>query len=292
MLRITCHRGLQAVIVFGICILPFPPALFMASASPLSEINAQIARYGCNLPQYADSVPECRDLHSRARALSAQWSRPIPAPSYVAPVAPPPPQQRSGGFFSTFFGGSSPRYSAPNSGDYRYSPGWDRDDEPRQYGTFRTLCVRTCDGYYFPVSYSTVRSRFAQDEQICQASCQSDAKLFVHPNPGGDVEHAVTPKGERYADLPNAFRYREQYMPECRCKPDPWSEEAKLVYEQRKLGIETEPQIATAAPTQEGADAAASEAALTPPPRPLRRAEANHPAFRRNGFFSWVTGSW
>ncbi|MGA9083760.1 MAG: DUF2865 domain-containing protein, partial [Pseudolabrys sp.] len=22
-------------------------------------------------------------------------------------------------------------------------------------GTFRTVCVRTCDGFYFPISYST-----------------------------------------------------------------------------------------------------------------------------------------
>src|ERR1700722_3630612 len=30
-------------------------------------------------------------------------------------------------------------------------------------GTFHTVCVRTCDGYYFPISYSTVASRFVDD---------------------------------------------------------------------------------------------------------------------------------
>ena len=28
------------------------------------------------------------------------------------------------------------------------------DDEPRVVGTFRTVCVRLCDGYYFPVSFA------------------------------------------------------------------------------------------------------------------------------------------
>ena len=35
-------------------------------------------------------------------------------------------------------------------------------------GTYRTVCVRTCDGYYFPISYSTVPSRFADDQRACQ----------------------------------------------------------------------------------------------------------------------------
>src|SRR6266852_2554456 len=34
--------------------------------------------------------------------------------------------------------------------------------------TFKTLCVRTCDGYYFPVSYATVTARFGEDEQACR----------------------------------------------------------------------------------------------------------------------------
>ena len=41
----------------------------------------------------------------------------------------------------------------------------------RSSGTYRTLCVRTCDGYYFPISYSTVPSKFADDERLCQRLC-------------------------------------------------------------------------------------------------------------------------
>ena len=38
-------------------------------------------------------------------------------------------------------------------------------------GTFRTLCVRTCDGYYFPISFSTISDQFATDAQSCQNMC-------------------------------------------------------------------------------------------------------------------------
>jgi hypothetical protein len=35
-----------------------------------------------------------------------------------------------------------------------------RHDWPKG-GTYRTLCVRLCDGFYFLISYSTLRWRFA-----------------------------------------------------------------------------------------------------------------------------------
>ena len=34
-----------------------------------------------------------------------------------------------------------------------------------------TLCVRTCDGYYFPISFSTTQDRSPEDERTCQAMC-------------------------------------------------------------------------------------------------------------------------
>src|SRR5262245_22590239 len=37
--------------------------------------------------------------------------------------------------------------------------------------TYRTVCVRTCDGYYFPISYSTTPASFPNDEQVCQRMC-------------------------------------------------------------------------------------------------------------------------
>ena len=34
-------------------------------------------------------------------------------------------------------------------------------------GTYRTLCVRTCDGYYFPISFKVTRAKFNTDSIAC-----------------------------------------------------------------------------------------------------------------------------
>ncbi len=84
--------------------------------------------------------------------------------------------------------------------------------------TFRTLCVRTCDGYYFPISFSTVRGQFQRDEEICRARCPgADVALYAHRNPGQGAEQAVTEAGARYVDLPTAFAFREAFNSTCGC---------------------------------------------------------------------------
>ena len=49
-----------------------------------------------------------------------------------------------------------------------------------QSSTYRTLCVRTCDGYYFPISFSTVPDRFSEDERTCQRMCPAARSDPVH----------------------------------------------------------------------------------------------------------------
>lgn len=89
-----------------------------------------------------------------------------------------------------------------------------------QYGTFRTLCVRTCDGYYFPISFSTVAQRFDDDEQTCQAMCPgSNVELFYHRMPAQDSEDMISYRTSTpYVELPKAFSYRKEFQPECACR--------------------------------------------------------------------------
>ena len=98
---------------------------------------------------------------------------------------------------------------------YAVQPG----DAPR-VGTFRTICVRTCDGYFWPVSFSTAQSYFADDEQSCMASCPgTDVALYAHRNPGEEAEEAFSvAHGTPYSNLPNAFKYRAEYVQSCGCK--------------------------------------------------------------------------
>ena len=131
------------------------------------------------------------------------------------------------GLFQYFFGGPPHYYPPPRSypDAGRYDPYQPYDAAPYDRpATYRTLCVRLCDGYYFPISFSTTRSEFARDADKCTASCGGEARLFYHPNPGGAVEDMVDLTGLGYADLPNAFKYRKSLVNGCGCRPQPWSE--------------------------------------------------------------------
>ena len=87
-------------------------------------------------------------------------------------------------------------------------------------GTYRTLCVRACDGYYFPISDKVTRAKFNTDSIACLQRCTGgEARLFVHRNPGQKISSAVDLQGNRYVELDNAFRYRKELVEGCVCKP-------------------------------------------------------------------------
>ena len=51
------------------------------------------------------------------------------------------------------------------------------------FATYRTLCVRLCDGYYFPVSFSTLPNHFQRDSELCQSQCAAPAELSTTRTP-------------------------------------------------------------------------------------------------------------
>ena len=136
------------------------------------------------------------------------------------------PQYRSaaiagqqGGFFDRLFGGN-------NSGGIFSSP-----QEPMG-GTFRTVCVRTCDGFYFPISYSTSPDRFREDEQACQRMCPAaEVALYTYHNPGEEMTQAVSLNGRLYTELPTAFQYRKALDSACSCRRpgESWAQTLKSV---------------------------------------------------------------
>ncbi len=88
-------------------------------------------------------------------------------------------------------------------------------------GNYRTMCVRSCDGYYFPISYASSRADFDRDAVACQSMCPgTDVSLFVHSVPDQDSEDMVSLDGAPYSEMPNAFRYRTAGVgaePQCSC---------------------------------------------------------------------------
>lgn len=87
------------------------------------------------------------------------------------------------------------------------------------FATYRTICVRLCDGYFFPVSFSTLPTYFERDEEVCQSRCAAPVELYYHQNPGGAVEQAVSARSRQpYSSLKTAFRYRREFVQGCSCK--------------------------------------------------------------------------
>ena len=87
------------------------------------------------------------------------------------------------------------------------------------FATYRTICVRLCDGYYFPVSFSTLPNHFDRDAEACQSKCAAPSELFYHQNPGAGIDQAVSHATKKnYTSLTTAFRYRKEYVPGCSCK--------------------------------------------------------------------------
>jgi hypothetical protein len=85
-------------------------------------------------------------------------------------------------------------------------------------GTFRTLCVRQCDGYYFPISFSTTRDHFATDQASCEQACpDAQTAIYYHRAVGEGPESMVSLEGKPYAELPAAFSHRSAVNPSCSC---------------------------------------------------------------------------
>lgn len=116
-------------------------------------------------------------------------------------------------------GGSGPFSSLWQDEDTGPAGGRGSEFGSLPFATYRTICVRLCDGYFFPVSFSTLTNHFERDIDTCQSQCAAPAELFYYQNPGGTVEQAVSARSNApYTNLKTAFRYRKEYVQGCSCK--------------------------------------------------------------------------
>jgi hypothetical protein len=172
----------------------------------------------------------------------------LAAVTATATLAAAPSVGSAQSLLQSLFGfGSSPRpqHSYPlRSAPHYYSP-YNRNpwaDAPRPEGgsgggSFRTVCVRMCDGFYWPISHGVSRSQFTRDARACQSSCGAEARLFYHSTSDSGADGMVDLGGRAYSQIPNAFRYRKSLVAGCACKPAPWSD-AELYRHQRYAALE------------------------------------------------------
>jgi hypothetical protein len=82
---------------------------------------------------------------------------------------------------------------------------------PRQAGSFRTLCVRTCDGYFFPMSNAASPSDFGRDQKNCESSCPgTEMQVFYTRGVSSSTDSmASSVTGQPYSALPTAYLYKK-----------------------------------------------------------------------------------
>jgi Protein of unknown function (DUF2865) len=197
-------------------------SLFNGQAAQCGPVNNQIQQMRGNLDQITTSLERLRsggiggaDRENQRRSVLTALAQNNCGPQYANAARGP------GSFIDNLFGNNNPG-----------NPGVLSADLGPPSGTFRTVCVRTCDGAYFPVSFATYQARFQDDEKTCKALCPAtEASLFAYRNPGEDINQAVSINGQPYTALPNAFKFRTEFNPSCACKAagQTWSDALKSV---------------------------------------------------------------
>jgi len=230
-------------------------ALFTGGGPQCLPINAQIQQMRDNLDHAMTDLERLKsgsnDQEGPRRALIGQLAQNNCGPQYRAAAAAAGPA----GFLDALFGGT-----IINSGG---------DGAPS--GTYRTVCVRMCDGYYFPISYSTVPNRFPDDQRACQRECPAtDTALYTYRNPGEDINQAVSLSGQPYSELPSAFHYRREYSPACSCRRPGQSWADALKNADDATTLESGDIVVT--------DQNAKALSQPPPPKPAGRQSKGAPA--------------
>jgi hypothetical protein len=189
--------------------------LFRTQNPQCDQLNAQVQRMRTNLDRMLDGLQQLQgsgsDREEQRRGITIALAQNDCGPQYRAAAAAP---ARSRGLFESLFGTPEEGTGTPS-------------EAPQAGGTFSTVCVRTCDGFYFPVSYATVPGKFADDERACHRMCPAaEVSLYSYRNPGENMSRAVSIAGKPYSELPNAFRYRQELNPACSCKRanESWAE--------------------------------------------------------------------
>jgi Protein of unknown function (DUF2865) len=81
----------------------------------------------------------------------------------------------------------------------------------------RPICVRLCDGYFFPLSVAGANS--GESQAACSDLCPGAATAVYDLPPGSDrIEDAISATGARYTSLDTALRYRSGRAPACSCQ--------------------------------------------------------------------------
>jgi hypothetical protein len=202
----------------------------------LDRATAYARSIGCDNQQFLifgqAPPPQCGALRSRIAGMRAQFEslraraygdggqRQALSARYNAICVQRAAPQR--GFWETLFSGGQPQDQGPAPAPQplvEEDGALDDEGGAHAHGGSQAVCVRTCDGGFFPLSFSV---RSASDDELtalCRALCPNAEVRLYSRNPASDISTALGADGTAYGDLPNALKYTKALVPECGCKP-------------------------------------------------------------------------
>jgi hypothetical protein len=125
------------------------------------------------------------------------------------------------------------------------------DDRAPQHAESKVLCVRQCDGGFFPIAYKATADKLDGLAKLCTALCpNAEVQLFT-TRPDQDIDTAVATDGTPYSALPTAFKFQKSFDPACSCKPphQTWVEAlaaAEAMIDHGKNDVTVTPEISAA----------------------------------------------
>ena len=205
---------------------------FFGAPPQCATIDARVERMQETIDQLRRQMEDGGEGGSTHRALIEQYNTYC---SRSDPDEPVPGQQ------------VSPTDADPPSGDTPQDP----DAAPSHRVQSKALCVRHCDGAFFPITEQATSDNLDRLAQICKAQCPNAEASLYTVSPSAGIENAAAPDGTPYTELPAAFKYQKSYDPTCSCKPanQSWVQalaEAETLLEKDKNDVVVTKQISDA----------------------------------------------
>lgn len=209
--------------------------LFSRNVSQCAAINASIERMNANL----DTLQAKRERlaaggrrRDRSRILAALDANNC-RDDEIAPLHEASRDNGGGNLFEQLFGRQDEQLETPDAPDMplddpsvrnirRVINQPDGMDLPRLGGEFRTMCVRTCDGYFYPMSNAASVGDFERDQKNCESSCPgTEMQVFYSRGMDDDLGSMTSSAtGQPYSELPTAYLYKQANYsrpPTCGC---------------------------------------------------------------------------
>jgi hypothetical protein len=196
--------------------------LFGNAPPQCPSLNALIQQLQASLAQYEGAGDNGGGNSAARQQLIARYN------AYCRGRVQPSPQPAQRGFLETLFGAFIPNpnpFSAEQPRVEEVRPLAGEDLSP--HGGSQAVCVRTCDGGFFPLPLSARQSDPDQLTGLCQALCPNAPVSVYTRSPNQDISTSLSLTGDSpYSELPNALKFQKSFDPVCTCKPpgQSWAE--------------------------------------------------------------------